>query len=72
VESLGERGWDWQVWDPSRCLRTHYGVADTLEGAKVRAELAVAEAVACAKMTLMEVFRVLGGTVGNSVWGRVG
>ena len=60
VESLGEHGWDWQMWDPSRCLRTGYGVADTLEEAKVQAELAVATAMARARMTLTEMFQLLG------------
>ena len=41
VESLGEHGWDWQVWNPNGRCRTHYGVADTLRAAKARAELAL-------------------------------
>lgn len=62
VESLVEHGWNWQVWDPDRCLRTRYGVADTLKEAQVRAELAVAEAMTCARDVLSEVFRAMGRT----------
>lgn len=60
VESLGEHGWDWQVWEPTRCLRTHYGVAATLDAAKVQAELAVTEAMARAKTIVMDVLDMLG------------
>ena len=38
VESLGESGWDWNVWEPSGCVRQRYGLADTLDEAKARAE----------------------------------
>lgn len=44
VESLGEAGWDWQVWD-ERQVRQRYGLADTLEEAKAKAERALAEVV---------------------------
>ena len=45
VESLGENGWDWHVWDLSRQVRQQYGLADTLAEAKRKAE-AVAELMA--------------------------
>ncbi len=38
VESLGESGWDWNVWEASGCVRQRYGLADTLDEAKARAE----------------------------------
>ena len=41
VESLGKHGWDWQAWNPIDRRQTHYGVAETLEAAKVQAELAL-------------------------------
>ncbi len=40
VESLGESGWDWHVWDMSRQVRQQYGLADTLTIAKHKAEAA--------------------------------
>jgi hypothetical protein len=40
VESLGESGWDWHVWDMSRQVRQQYGLADTLTEAKRKAEAA--------------------------------
>ena len=40
VESLGESGWDWHVWDMSRQVRQQYGLADTLAEAKRKAEAA--------------------------------
>jgi len=40
VESLGENGWDWHVWDMSRQVRQQYGLADTLTEAKRNAETA--------------------------------
>ena len=40
VESLGESGWDWHVWDMSRQARQQYGLADTLTEAKRKAEVA--------------------------------
>ena len=55
VEELGDRGWDWQVWEPTRCLRADCGVADTLEAAKARAELAASGAVAYAEAVLAEI-----------------
>lgn len=41
VESLGENGWSWHVWDMSRQVRQQYGLADTLTEAKHKAEAAV-------------------------------
>jgi len=38
VESLGESGWDWNMWEPSGCVRQRYGLADTLDEAKAKAE----------------------------------
>ena len=38
VTSLGESGWDWQVWDQAGHRRQQYGLADTLEEAKTKAE----------------------------------
>jgi len=52
VEELGDRGWDWHVWEPTRCPRAAYGVANTLEAAKARAELAATGAVAYARAVL--------------------
>jgi len=41
VESLGEAGWDWHVCEVAHRLRPHYGLADTLEEAKEKAERAL-------------------------------
>ena len=41
VESLWEHGWDWHVWDSSGRLDPRYGLADSLEAAKARAEMAL-------------------------------
>ncbi len=38
VESLGESGWDWHVWEQSDRVRQRYGLADTLDEAKAKAE----------------------------------
>ena len=38
VESLGESGWDWHVWEQSGRGQQRYGLADTLVEAKVKAE----------------------------------
>ena len=38
VETLGENGWDWNVWEQSGCVRQRYGLADTLDEAKAKAE----------------------------------
>lgn len=54
VERLGDLGWDWQVWDPMQCLRADCGVTDTLDAAKVQAELAVTGAVTCVETELAE------------------
>jgi len=40
LESLGENGWDWHVWDMSCQVRQQYGLADTLTEAKRKAEAA--------------------------------
>lgn len=40
LESLGENGWDWHVWDMSRQVRQQHGLADTLTEAKHKAEAA--------------------------------
>lgn len=45
VESLGETGWDWHVWDTAGCVRQHYGLADTLEEAKAKAERALLDII---------------------------
>ena len=41
VESLGEYGWDWHVWERSGRGQQRYGLADTLPEAKIRAEAAL-------------------------------
>ena len=41
VESLGEYGWDWHVWERSGRGQQRYGLADTLDEAKARAEVAL-------------------------------
>lgn len=38
VESLGESGWDWHVWEQSGRGQQRYGLADTLDEAKAKAE----------------------------------
>ena len=38
VESLGECGWDWHVWEQSNRGQQRYGLADTLDEAKAKAE----------------------------------
>lgn len=40
VESMDETGWDWHVWDPDGHGQ-QYGLADTLEEARFRAERAM-------------------------------
>ena len=46
VESLGETGWDWHVWDGAVRGHQRYGLADTLEQAQAKAEIALAEIAA--------------------------
>ena len=46
VESLGETGWDWHVWDGAVRGHQRYGLADTLDQAKAKAEAALAEIAA--------------------------
>ena len=41
VESLGEAGWDWQVWDTQQRVPRCYGLGETLEEAKAKAESAL-------------------------------
>lgn len=41
AESLGEAGWDWRVWDERQRAPQRYGLGDTLEEAKARAERAL-------------------------------
>ncbi len=41
VESLGEYGWDWHVWERSGCGQQRYGLADDLPAAKAKAEAAL-------------------------------
>ena len=41
IGSLGENGWDWNIWEQSGCTRQRYGLADTLDEAKAWAEGAV-------------------------------
>ncbi len=38
VESLGEQGWDWHVWEQSGRGQQRYGLAASLGEAKARAE----------------------------------
>lgn len=38
VESLDEYGWDWHVWERSGQGQQRYGLADTLDEAKAKAE----------------------------------
>ena len=38
VETLGEIGWDWNVWELSGCIQQRYGLSDTLDEAKANAE----------------------------------
>ncbi len=40
VDSLGESGWDWHVWEQSGHGQQRYGLADSLPEAKARAESA--------------------------------
>jgi len=35
---LGECGWDWHVWEQSGRGQQRYGLADTLDEAKAKAE----------------------------------
>ena len=46
VESLGDSGWDWHVWDATLRGRQRYGLADTLDHAQAEAEAALAEVAA--------------------------
>ncbi len=46
VESLGDAGWDWHVWDAAGRVRPRYDLADTLDEAKERADRASAELLA--------------------------
>lgn len=41
VDSLGESGWDWHVWEQSGRGQQRYGLADSLAAAKARAEAAL-------------------------------
>jgi len=41
VESLGESGWDWHVWEQSGRGQQRYGLADSLTEAKEKAEAAL-------------------------------
>ncbi len=41
VESLGEHGWDWHVWERSGRGQQRYGLADSLLAAKSKAEAAL-------------------------------
>jgi len=41
VESLGEIGWDWHVWEQSGRGQQRYGLADSLTDAKEKAEAAL-------------------------------
>ncbi len=41
VESLGEYGWDWHVWERSGRGQQRYGLADALPAAKAKAEAAL-------------------------------
>jgi len=41
VGSLGEKGWDWHVWDRYGRMQQQYGFADTLCKAKAEAEQAL-------------------------------
>ena len=41
VESLGEQGWDWHVWERSGRGQQRYGLADSLLAAKSKAEAAL-------------------------------
>ncbi len=41
VESLGESGWDWHVWEQSGHGQQRYGLADDLPAAKAKAEAAL-------------------------------
>lgn len=41
VESLGEYGWDWHVWEQSGRGQQRYGLADDLPAAKAKAEAAL-------------------------------
>jgi hypothetical protein len=43
VESLGESGWDWNMWELSGCVRQRYGLADTLDKAKAKVEGALGD-----------------------------
>ena len=38
VESLGESGWDWHVWEQSGRGQQRYGLADTLVDSKAKAD----------------------------------
>jgi len=42
VDSLGESGWDWHVWEQLGRGQQRYGLADTLAEAKSKAEGALA------------------------------
>ena len=41
VGSLGEKGWDWHVWDVRGRTQQQYGFANTLSEAKKEAERAL-------------------------------
>ena len=43
IESLGEIGWDWHVWEQFGHGQQRYGLADTLSEAKAKAEGALAD-----------------------------
>lgn len=43
VESLGETGWDWHVWDGAVRGHQRYGLADTLDQAQAKAEAVLAD-----------------------------
>jgi len=45
VESLGETGWDWHIWDTAGGVQQRYGLADTLEEAKAKAERALLDII---------------------------
>ena len=45
VASLGEAGWDWNVWDSAGRLPQRYGFGDTLAEAITEAEAALADLI---------------------------
>lgn len=46
VESVGETGWEWHVWDTAHQMRLRCGQAATLDEAKAAAERALVEMAA--------------------------